>query len=73
MRVRFLPLAQQEIDDAFRWYEQQALGLGREFLDELDRVVRLVKTYPEISTEIDKDIRRFLLRFSLLAHLWPRR
>jgi plasmid stabilization system protein ParE len=61
MNVRFLSLADQEVDDAVAWYDQQLVGLGREFLDELDRVVRLVRTYPLIAAQIEPEIRRFLL------------
>lgn len=35
MKVSFLALAQQELDDAVAWYNKQATGLGQEFLDEL--------------------------------------
>jgi hypothetical protein len=51
MTIRFLTLAKREVDDAVLWYEEQAKGLGRDFLDELDRVVRLVKIYPHIATQ----------------------
>ena len=60
MNVRFLTLAQQEIDDAVAWFNEQADGKGVDFLDELDRVVRLVNSYPFASTEIESDIRRRL-------------
>ena len=60
MRICFLTLAQREVDDGVIWYEQQVEGLSRDFLDELDRVVRLVKTYPLMATQIEPDIRRFL-------------
>jgi hypothetical protein len=42
MNIRFLSLAHQEVDDAVAWHNEQAEGLGLDFLDELDRVVRLV-------------------------------
>ena len=60
MKIRFLTIAQREIDDAVIWYEQQVEGLSRDFLDELDRVVRLVKIYPLMAMQIEPDIRRFL-------------
>ncbi len=60
MNVRFLTLAQKEADEAFVWYEEKAVGKGREFLDELDRVVRLVKAYPSASPAIEPEIRRCL-------------
>jgi hypothetical protein len=64
VNVRFLTLAQQEIDEAVIWFDEQADGKGMDFLDELDRVVRLIKSYPFASTEIEAEIRR-----CLFAHL----
>ena len=60
MNVRFLSLANKEVTDAVQWYDEKAEGLGREFLDELDRVVRLVRAYPLMATQIEEEIRRFL-------------
>jgi plasmid stabilization system protein ParE len=60
MIIRFLSLADQEVADAVRWYEEQSEGLGRAFLDDLDRVVRLIRTYPLIAVQIEPEIRRFL-------------
>jgi plasmid stabilization system protein ParE len=60
MNVRFLSVADREVDDAVLWYDQQAEGLSRDFLDELDRAVRLVKGHPFLATEIEPEIRRFL-------------
>lgn len=33
MKVRFLDLAHRELDDAVAWYDEQAAGLGQDFLD----------------------------------------
>ena len=60
MNVRFLTLAQQEVDEAVVWFEERSEGKGLEFLDELDRVVRLVRAYPLASPEIEPEIRRCL-------------
>jgi toxin ParE2 len=60
VNVTFLTLAEQEIDEAFTWFEQRAEGKGLEFLDELDRVVRLVRAYPYVSPQIEPEIRRCL-------------
>jgi hypothetical protein len=46
MKVRFLELAQYELDDAFVWYEEHIQGLGRELLDEVDRSIRRVARWP---------------------------
>ena len=59
--MKILPhLSPTRVDDAVVWYEQQAEGLSRNFLDQLDRAVRLVKSHPRIATEIEPEIRRFL-------------
>ena len=60
MNVRFLTLAQQEVDEAVAWFDQRVEGKGVDFLDELDRVVRLVRAYPLASAEIEPEIRRCL-------------
>jgi hypothetical protein len=61
MNLRFLSPAEQELDDAVAWYNQQADGLGNEFLDELDRAIRRIATYPLSCQEIDPGLRRCLL------------
>jgi len=61
MRIRFLELAQHEIDDAVAWYSERQEELGRDFLDELDRAIRRIMSFPLASTEIDQGIRRCLL------------
>jgi plasmid stabilization system protein ParE len=61
VKVSFLALAQQELDDAVAWYNEQASGLGVEFLDELDRVVRRAVAFPMSCPEIEPGIRRCLL------------
>ena len=60
MNVRFLTLAQQEVDDAVAWYDGQAAGLGQEFLDELDRAVRRALAFPMSCPEIEPGVRRCL-------------
>jgi plasmid stabilization system protein ParE len=61
MKVRFLTLAQQELDDAVDWYNEQVDGLGQEFLDELDRAVRRSVLFPVSCPEIEPGLRRCLL------------
>lgn len=62
MRVRFLELAQQELDDAFSWYEEQMPGLGRELLDEVDRSIRRIARWPLAGREMAAGVRRCLVR-----------
>ena len=62
MKVRFLELAQYEMDDAFVWYEEQMQGLGREWLDEVDRSIRRVARWPLAGKDISPDVRRCLVK-----------
>ena len=61
MKVRFLAVARQELDDAVAWYKEQAAGLEWEFLDEIDRAIRRVSAFPASCPEIEPDVRRCLL------------
>jgi len=54
MRIRFLDVAQRELDDAVAWYNERDEDLGLDFLDELDRSIRRILSFPLASTEIDK-------------------
>jgi hypothetical protein len=60
VNVRFLTLAQQEVNEAVLWFDERQQGKGADFLDALNRVVRLVRAYPFASEEIEPQIRRCL-------------
>ena len=60
MNVRFLALADQEVDEAVAWYGKQGHDISRGFLDDLDRAVRLATAYPLLATQIEPEIRRLL-------------
>jgi len=61
MKIRLLQIAQLELDEAVEWYNQQSLGLGLEFLDELDDSIKLILIFPEIAEKILEDIRRLMI------------
>jgi len=61
MKVRFLALTQNELDDGVRWYNGQATELGLDFLDEVDRSVRRIVSFPMSCPEIESGVRRCLL------------
>jgi len=60
-KVRFLKLAQLEVDDAVTWYNSQYVNLGTQFLDELDKAVRRIVAYPFSCPKIEANLRRGLL------------
>ena len=61
MKISLLPLAQAELDEAFSWYEEQAIGLGYDFLDEFDQSVRLIASFPELYEMMESGVRRCLV------------
>lgn len=61
MKIRISKLAQLEIDDAVAWFDAQSQGLGIRFLDDIDRTVRRIVSFPLSCEEISADIRRCLL------------
>jgi plasmid stabilization system protein ParE len=53
----FHPAVRDEIDDAHDWYEQRQPGLGRDFLDEVERVLAEITANPARYGFADADIR----------------
>ncbi|MDP3293923.1 MAG: type II toxin-antitoxin system RelE/ParE family toxin [Nevskia sp.] len=49
--------AETDIDDAFRWYQEQA-GLGSDFLDALEERLRFIEHQPLALAEVSDGIRR---------------
>ena len=62
MNVRYLSPAEQELDDAYEWYEDQMPGLGQEFLAEIDEAVHRITTWPGAHAVLKGGLRRCLVR-----------
>jgi toxin ParE1/3/4 len=61
MRVVFSPEAREEFDEAERWYEEQAPGLGNRFREEVKSALRRAIAWP-LSCPIEGgEIRRLIL------------
>lgn len=61
MNLRFLDPAEEEMTAATRMYEDQAVGLGERFLDEVEGCVDLLLDRPYIGRQVGQ-FRRFPLR-----------
>lgn len=53
-KVRFEDEADAEYRDAGRWYEDRRTGLGVEFFDEVDAVVRLILDLPRSGERVSR-------------------
>ena len=51
-----------EIETAYRWHEKEREGLGSEFLEAVDKIVKAIAENPEQFPSVRKDIRRAVLR-----------
>jgi plasmid stabilization system protein ParE len=60
--LAFHPDVHGEVDEAYRWYEQQRAGLGDDFLAALDEVFARLQETPEAHQVIYQDVRRALPR-----------
>ena len=58
MTVRFLEIAEIELDQAIHWYELQVPGLGNAFLVETLSAADRISRYPEAWHLLDEGVRR---------------
>ncbi len=58
----FRPEVQDELDEAFNWYENQQLGLGDEFLDCIDETLNFIVLLPESYPVVYRDVRRAVVK-----------
>ena len=58
MTVRFLEVAEGELDHAVRWYEAQAPGLGDAFLIEVLSAADRISFYPEAWQPLGEGLHR---------------
>ncbi len=57
MSIRLLAPAQAELDEAIRWYAEQAPGLGEAFLLETLKVLNLIEQHPRAWQPLTASIR----------------
>lgn len=58
----FRPEVREELTEAHRWYENQQLGLGDEFLDCVDEMLNRICRMPESYPVVHRDVRRAVIR-----------
>lgn len=58
MRLVFSTVAQRELLAALYYYVDQHLGLGAEWLDELDKALGFMRCYPEGSPITGRNVRQ---------------
>ena len=60
--IALLPIANQDLDSAYYWYERQKIGLGKRFLTAINASFQSIQKTPAGYQIIHKDYRRAVLR-----------
>ena len=66
---RFLRPAEKEMIEAALFYENASSGLGGDFLDDVHRVINVLREHPQLGHAVGRGLRRTLLHrfpFSLI-------
>ena len=74
MKVRFISPANNELDEAVRYYDHQLPGLGFRFFQEVTAAIERIRFMPEAWTKIGEQTRRCLLKgfpYALLYIIEP--
>jgi plasmid stabilization system protein ParE len=58
----FRPEVREELDEAYSWYESQELGLGDDFLEQVDEALERICQMPESYLAVYRDVRRTVIR-----------
>ncbi len=61
MTIKFHSEARKEFFEAAEYYEDQVVGLGDGFIDEVEKVLEVIKQQPLSGTDITNTERRFLV------------
>jgi len=56
------PEAEQDLAEAYAWYEGRRIGLGEEFLSSVDACIQNILRNPELHRVVHEDYRRGLVR-----------
>ena len=56
------PLAQEDVEEAYRHFEALRSGLGTEFLEALSEILEMIEDHPAMYQKVEEDIRRGLIR-----------
>lgn len=58
----FRPEVQEEVNEAYNWYEKQKSGLGDEFLDSVEQTLNRVSSMPKSYQVVYRDVRRAVVK-----------
>ncbi len=60
--LEFHPDISQEVREGYLWYESKSVGLGEDFLNELESAFNIILELPDTWPIISSSFRRYLLK-----------
>lgn len=72
MKLRFFAAARRELLESALYLEEQELGLGERFMDDVERALALIRTHPQAWNPIGPGLRRCRLvvfRYGLIYRI----
>lgn len=61
MTLQYHPEAAKELTSSIQYYEEKSIGLGAEFLDEIEEAIAQALAHPQSGSLLTKQDRRILL------------
>lgn len=61
MKLTYHFAASKELDEAFEWYEAQKIGLGLQFVHEVELSIKRILNFPYSNPVLAKEFRRAVL------------
>lgn len=61
MTFQYYPEVAKELTSSIQYYEEKSIGLGAEFLDEIEEAITQAITHPQSGSLLTKQDRRILL------------
>jgi toxin ParE1/3/4 len=58
----FAPEAEQDIAEAYAWYECRRIGFGEDFLSRIDACIQAILRNPDMHAVVHENYRRALVR-----------
>ena len=59
--IQILNDAEKDFDEAYIWYESKQIGLGIEFIDQIDLALQKISRNPQAFQKIFKKTRRYII------------
>ena len=60
-KLIFHPDVASEIKDSYNWYQEKLIGLGEDFINELELAYQTIVEFPKTWPKFQKGFRRYLL------------